>query len=116
MIDANEALFSKNSKISNFLAQTQLTPLIQHPQHYPPTHIQGTKCIDFIFGSISIQQHVIQSGITPFFESPWIHTDHRGLFVDISEIGLFGATTHSMVPSVPKRISSLSRKMVYKFI
>jgi hypothetical protein len=43
MIDANEGLFSNNSKISLFLSQNQLTPLIQHPQHYPPTHIRGTR-------------------------------------------------------------------------
>jgi hypothetical protein len=43
MIDANEGLFSKNSKLSIFLSQTQLTPLVKYPQHYPLTHIRGSR-------------------------------------------------------------------------
>jgi hypothetical protein len=102
MIDANEGLFSKNSKLSLFLSQTQLTPLVKYPQHYPPTHIRGSRCIDFIFGSTSILQHINQSGITPFYETPWLHTDHRGIFIDVDATGLFGANTHDLVPPIPK--------------
>jgi hypothetical protein len=116
LIDANEGLFSNKSKISLFLSQTNLTSLIQHPQHYPPTHIRGTRCIDYIFGTPSLLQHIVQSGITPFYEAPWIHTDHRGLFIELQELGLFGATTHSLIPPPEKRITSRSRKMIHKFI
>jgi hypothetical protein len=99
-----------------FLAQTNMISLVQHPQHQPPTHIRGTRCIDFIFGSQYINQHIVQSGITPFYEPPWIHTDHRGIFFDINELGLFGANTHNIIPPTIKRLSSLSSKMIQNFI
>jgi hypothetical protein len=105
-IDANEGLFTRNSNLWLFLAQTDMVSLVQHPQHYPPTHIRGTRCIDFILGTKSLQQHIMQSGITSLYESPWIHTDHRGIFIDINEMGLFAANTHHLIPQTIKRISS----------
>jgi hypothetical protein len=95
------------------LSQTNLTALIQYPQNYPPKHIRGTKCIDFIFGTHSLQQHIVQSRITPFYEAPWIHTDHCGVFINIHELGLFGATTHSLIPPLGNPINSLIRKMIW---
>jgi hypothetical protein len=116
MMDANEGLFTNNSKLTTFLAQTNLTSLIQHPQNHPATHSRGTQCIDYIFGTNTLIDHVIQSGLTPFYENPWPSTDHRGLFIDIHYLGLIGASTHSILPRTPKRISSLSKTMVNKFI
>jgi hypothetical protein len=58
MIDANEGLYSPNSKLAQFLAQTQLVPLIQNSQTYPPTYKRGSQCIDLIFGS----QNIISRG------------------------------------------------------
>jgi hypothetical protein len=116
MIDANEGLYTANSKLALFLAHTQMTSLIQNSQQHPATHARGSQCIDFIFGSLSIEQHVSQSGITSFFEQPWRFTDHRGLFVDIHEIGLFGASTHTLLENPPKKITSLSRSMIHKFL
>ena len=83
LIDANESLYSNNSKIAPFLAITQMTSLIQNSQHHPATYARGSQCIDFIIGSISLEHHVTQSGIQAFFEQPWRFTDHRGLFIDI---------------------------------
>jgi hypothetical protein len=116
MIDAKEGLFSTNSKISLFLANTQLIPLVNNSQHYPPTHKRGSQCIDFFFGSQYIQEHITASGITPYYEHPYPLTDHRGLFIDIDTLGLFGATLHTPIPQNPKRLSSLSKPMIIKFI
>jgi hypothetical protein len=116
MMDANEGLFTNHSKLTTFLAQTNLTSLIQHSQNHPATHSRGTQCIDYIFGTNTLLDHVVQSGITPFYENPWPFTDHRGLFIDIHYLGLIGASTHSLLPKSPKRISSLSKTMVQKFI
>jgi hypothetical protein len=116
MIDANEGLFTNHSKLTTFLAQTNLTSLIQHTQHHPATHCRGTQCIDYIFGTNTIIEHVVQSGMTPFYDSPWPFSDHRGLFIDIHYFGLLGASTHSLLPKSPKRLSSLSKTMVQKFI
>jgi hypothetical protein len=116
MMDANEGLYNTNSKISTFLAQTQLIQLINNPQYYPPTHKRGSQCIDFIFGSPYLQDHIHQSGITPYFEDPYPLTDHRGLFIDIDTLGLFGASLHTPLTPIPKRLSSLSKPMILKFI
>jgi hypothetical protein len=115
MMDANENLFANNSKLPIFLAQSNLTSLIQ-PHNHPATHSRGSHCIDYIFGSPSLLEHVIQSGITPFYEQPWPLTDHRGLFVDIHYLGLFGASTPTLMPKLPKRITSLSKTMISNFI
>jgi hypothetical protein len=116
MMDANEGLFSQNSKISTFLAETQMIPLINNSQHYPPTHKRGSQCIDFIFGSQYLQDHITASGISPYYEPPYPLSDHRGLFIDINILGLFGASLHTPIPQIPKRLSSLSKPMILKFI
>jgi hypothetical protein len=116
MIDANEGMFTNHSKLTTFLAQTNLTSLIQHTQHQPVTHSRGTQCIDYIFGTQTILEHIHQSGMTSFYEHPWPFTDHRGLFIDVHFLGLFGASTHSLLPKQPKRITSLSNTVVQKYI
>jgi hypothetical protein len=116
LIDANESLFQNNSKISLFLAETGLVPLIQNSVHYPPTHSRGTHCIDFIFGSPIILEYITNSGITPIYEQPIPLTDHRDLFVDIQCLGLFGATVTTLIPQSPKRITSLSNPLILRFI
>jgi hypothetical protein len=116
MMDANESLYHNNSKLPNFLAATNLTPLIENPHHYPATHKRGQQWIDFIFGSPNIQNNIIASGITAFYEHPWPLTDHRGLFLDVDILGLFGASLHTPLSVTPKRLSSLSRPMIKNFI
>jgi hypothetical protein len=65
-IDANEQLKSKENLLPKFLSETGLVPLIQNPLQYPPTHIRGSKCIDFIVGSQHLLNHISSSGIAPF--------------------------------------------------
>jgi hypothetical protein len=57
-------------------------------KHHPATHIRGTKCIDFVFGSINLIHHVRKSGIVPFFAEPYGLSNHRGIFVDLDEAAL----------------------------
>jgi hypothetical protein len=79
-----------------------------NPEAYPPTHIRGSYGIDFIYGSPNVLQHIDASGMTAYFKEPWPNTDHRGLFVDINTIGLFGATIHSIPPILPRKMTSKS--------
>jgi hypothetical protein len=116
MIDANEGLFAHNSKLPTFLANTNMTSLVQHPIHYPATHNRGSQCIDFVFGSVSLSSHVIKSGILPFFEEPWPVSDHRGIFVDFCEIGLFGASIKTPLYPPTIQVTSLSRSIIQKFV
>jgi hypothetical protein len=116
LIDANDNLYNKNSLLPTFLSQTNLTSLIPNPFNNPPTHSRGSKCIDYIFGSTSILQHVTSSGINAFYDLPYIHSDHRGLFVDINELALFGATLSTIIPPTPRKLISTSKGLVQKFL
>jgi hypothetical protein len=116
LIDANDNPLARNSLLSNFLSNTSLVSLIKNPQHHPATYTRGSQCIDFIFGSIRLLDHVQVSGISAFFEPPWPNTDHRGLFVDIDEIGLFGATLETIPLPIRRTITSKSKKQILKFI
>jgi hypothetical protein len=116
MIDANESLTHNAKSLSTFMADTNLVSLIQHPHLHPPTHTRGTKCIDYIIGSPTLLQYTTRSGITSFYDEPWTATDHRGLFVDFDEIGLFGATVHTPLPPIKRIITSKSRPIIKKFL
>jgi hypothetical protein len=63
-------------------------------------------CIDFIFGSYCLLNHIKASGITSFFDLSWIHTDHRGLLVDIDKTGFFGVTIHTILPPLVRSYKS----------
>jgi hypothetical protein len=54
--------------------------------------------------------------MTGFFEQPWLNTDHRGLFIDINTIRLYGATLQSIPETVPRKATSKSMKIVTKFV
>jgi hypothetical protein len=53
--------------------------------------------------------------MTGFFEQPWPNTDHRGLFIDINTIRLFGATLQSIPDNVPRKVASKLTKIAIKF-
>jgi hypothetical protein len=98
------------------MATTNLVPLIENSQHYPQTHKRGSQCFDFILGSPYLLDHITASGSTPYYEKPWPLTDHRGLFINIDTLGLFGASINTKIPLTPKKLSSLSKSMIFKFI
>jgi hypothetical protein len=91
-----------------FLSNTNMTPLVINPYKYPASYIRGLKCIEFIFGSTNLLQHVKISGYTPFLETPCEDSDHRGVFIDLDQIALLGATNHSISPQIKKYISNYS--------
>jgi exonuclease III len=101
LIDANNNLYTKDSLLPNFLSHTNLISLIPNTYDHPPTHSRGSRCIDYIFGSRSLVQHVTASGITAFYDRPYVHSDHRGLIIDIHELALFGANLNTIIPSIP---------------
>jgi hypothetical protein len=116
MIDTNDDLFSKSSLLPTFLSSTSMTTLVKNPTLYPATHVRGSKCIDFIFGSIRLLDHIQTSGITAFFETPCENTDHRGIFIDIDQLALFGATLQSLPTPVTRKIVSTSPVLIQKFL
>jgi hypothetical protein len=116
LIDANDGILQKNSLLPNFLSITNLVSLIPNPSHHPATHSRGSQCIDYIFGCPRLLEHIQAAGISAFFEPPWPNTDHRGLFVDIDETGLFGATIETIPPPIRRIITSKSKKLILKLV
>jgi hypothetical protein len=89
LMDANDGIHQRNSLIPSFLSNTNLVSLISNTSHHPPTHSRGSQCIDFIFGSPRLLDHIHAAGISAWYDDPWPNTDHRNLFIDIDELGLF---------------------------
>jgi hypothetical protein len=95
------------------MATTSLAPLHQTlPQ---ATYVRGSTCIDFIMATPGIQNATIAAGYLDFYGGIW-HSDHRGIFIDVSTNVLFNCTT-SDIKSRPTRIvSSNNKKQVFRFI
>ena len=69
LIDANESISDKNSRIGKLLSQTQMYDSIfkQYGSNKEPnTHIKGPKRIDYIFRTHQISKYRSSSGILPF--------------------------------------------------
>ena len=116
MTDANEAIGTNNNDLNNFLSQTKLTSLINVDFSSPPaTHARGKTCIDYIFGSTGVAQHVVRQGYLPFYDSAW-ESDHRALFVDINTSGIFGLIAEETYENPVRGISSTDKKSIQKFI
>jgi hypothetical protein len=116
LIDANDGLQNKSSLLPTFLSKTNLVSLIPNSTYHPPIHTRGSQCIDFIFGPPRLLDHIHAAGISAWFDQPWPNTDHRHLFVDIDEIGLFGATLETIPPPTRRVLTSKSKKSIEKFI
>jgi hypothetical protein len=115
LIDANDGLHQQSSLLPSFLANTNLVSLIPNTSHHPTTHIRGSQCIDFIFGSPRLPDHIQAAGISAWYDEPWPNIDHRSLFIDIDELGLFGASLETIPPPIRRVLSSKSKKSIEKF-
>jgi hypothetical protein len=73
----------------------------------PSTYVRGQKRLDYVFATAGILSFVHSCGIKPFFST--IHSNHRGLFLDIDLIGLLGGEMASLLPPVLRGISGKSR-------
>jgi hypothetical protein len=116
LIDTNDNLYNKDSLLPSFLSKSDLTSLIPNTKEHPATYSRGSRCIDYIFGSTSLIQHVQACGITAFYDKPYVHSDHRGLFVDLNELALFGANLNTIIPPIPRKLISTSKVLVTKFL
>jgi hypothetical protein len=115
MIDANESV-NDAKQLTQFLSQTNLTSLIQPVHKMGATYNRGSKCIDYIFGSHRLLAGVIQAGYLPFYEGAWPQSDHRGLFIDLDHIHVFGAATNSIIPPPRRQLTSENRSRIKKFL
>jgi hypothetical protein len=116
LIDANDGLHQRHSLLPTFLSNTNLVSLIPNTANHPATHSRGSHCIDFILGSNRLLDHIHAAGISAFYDDPWPNSDHRSLFIDIDELGLFGATLETIPPPIKRILTSKSKKSIEKFI
>ena len=81
-IDANSGL--DDIKLNHIVSAGDLCDIIgsRHGIDSPSTYLQGSKTIDFLFGTTNVQNAVIVSGYFPFNED--IRSDHRGIWLDIN--------------------------------
>jgi hypothetical protein len=56
LINANDGLYTRQLLLPSFLHNTNLVPLIENPEQYPPSHSRGSHCINFIFGTVLSHQ------------------------------------------------------------
>jgi hypothetical protein len=90
MMDANEAMGKDKNGISTVASDCDLIDVHTSRHHEAATtatYARGTKKIDYILITPELLPLVTRSGMLPFYTG--IHTDNRGLFIDIDSIALF---------------------------
>jgi hypothetical protein len=87
MIDANKFIGDKSGGLTTIFGKMGMTELIRHRHPNatePNTHVQGSKRIDYIFGTQKIQDNCEKAGILPF--GIGYQSDHRAIFIAIKNI------------------------------
>jgi hypothetical protein len=83
--DFNENLGETINGLAHLASTCQLTDAHAHfhgIEDEPPTYVRGNRRLDYVFITEGVIPYVRACGIEPFFAT--IHSDHRGLFVDIT--------------------------------
>jgi hypothetical protein len=113
MWDANERVDHHKSKLLSFMTKTSLAPL--HITLPEATYARGTTCIDYIMATPGVRAATVAAGYTSFYEGIW-HSDHWGVFIDISTQHLFLGSTPDMENRPERHVSSNNKKQVFRFI
>ena len=103
--------------LSDFIRWTGLTDLvsINHGDKGPNTYIhQNGKAIDFILGSNELIDKVTSIGYTP--SNKYIAGDHRGIFVDIPTLELFGHNNETLAPTNTRNLTIEDPGVVDKYV
>jgi hypothetical protein len=98
-MDANSCIPADRS-LGELLHETGLIDLhLSHPA--PSTYIgSATRRIDYMFGCTRVQASYQRSGTLSYLSGP--QADHRGLFVDLDPLILFGVPRISLPPISPQ--------------
>jgi hypothetical protein len=86
MMDANESIEEKSGSIRKILSKTRLVDTFSQVAGDPgqlATYSRGKKCINYIFTSQALVPYVSRVRYLALYESNL--SDHRGMFLDISE-------------------------------
>jgi hypothetical protein len=116
MMDANEAMGKDKNGISTVASNCDLIDF--HTSRHneaasTATYARGTKKIDYILITPELPPLVTRSGMLPFYTG--IHTDHRGLFIDINSKALFQGKIAKLYHNLKRILSSKMPKSVLKY-
>eukprot|EP00978_Attheya_sp_CCMP212_P047145 scaffold421241_cov56-Attheya_sp.AAC.3 len=94
MTDANSPLNDKG--FGSFVARSKLYYILgaKHGMNSPPAYLQGSNTIDFMLGTKRVCRAVIYGGMLRFKDG--IHSNHRGLYLDLHVLYLFRGKIHAI--------------------
>eukprot|EP00957_Ditylum_brightwellii_P155973 11871720-Ditylum_brightwellii.AAC.1 len=100
----------QNQHIGNFIANSGLYNLIRSHMgsREIPTYIQGKQTIDWILETKDIINTITKVGITKFLHH--IHSDHRGLYVDLAIKLMFSGHLNPTASCLPRQLQTKQKK------
>ena len=116
MGDCNEDVYSKK-QIHQFLQENELYNAIaaKHCGEGPATYDRGSKCIDLIAISKTINRDaIVRCGYLPFYDG--VFSDHRGSYIDLKASELFEKADPDTNKEIYKRFTTKQTKKCEKYI
>ena len=118
MMDANECIHERASKLRNVMAKYQLCDIhrVQHDtldQEDWMTYNRGSKKIDYIFGTPGVLDWTTRSGMEEF--NARIQSDHRGLWIDLDIKSLLGGKIPDLIPPQQRGVTGKDPESTKKF-
>ena len=114
ILDTNEALGEESQGIAKLIWDCSLTDLLDvgeldADQQLKDTFWRGNNWhIDFMLGSPRIRDCIRHQGALEYNKG--IISDHRGLFIDLDPLQLFGGNTHDPVAASLRGFTSKTRR------
>ena len=118
MMDANECIYERASKIRNVMSKHGPTDIHRalHETNDPEewrTYSRGSKKIDYIFGTTGVLEWTRKCGMEEF--NARAQSDHRGLWADIDLRALLGGETPDLTPPQRRGVTGKDPESTRKF-
>jgi len=119
-LDANEVLGEESGGISKLVRDCRLYDLLDLPdvaadEQLRDTYRRGSnRRIDYMFGSQRAKDSIRRRGALAYNDG--IISDHRGLFLDLDPMVLFGGNVHDPVSPTTRGFTSKNEKKVKKYL
>eukprot|EP00978_Attheya_sp_CCMP212_P003376 scaffold6986_cov35-Attheya_sp.AAC.1 len=113
MADANSPLNDKG--FGSFVARSKLYDILgaKHGMNSPSTYLRGSNTIDFMLGTERVSRAVIFGGMLRFKDR--IHSDHRGLYLDLNVLYVFRGEIHAINKVVTRNLITKHRARARKY-
>jgi hypothetical protein len=116
MMDANESMGSEKNGVSSITSDCDLIDIhtARHSEAATTaTYARGTRKIDFVLITPELLPLVSNSGMLPFYDG--IHTDHRGMFIDLDSKATFHGKIAELYSQPSRILTSKFPKAVYTY-